>query len=51
MNVALELHDSQVLEVVRHEDGSGYAILHAYVYKSEGVPKSIQGLAATRMSA
>ena len=38
MNTAMEMHDSFLLELSTEADGSGFALFHAVVFRSEGVP-------------
>ena len=38
MNVAMEMHDSFVLELTQSEDGSGFILFRAVVHRSRGVP-------------
>ena len=36
MTLGMEFHDTRLLELVCNPDGSGYLLLHACVYRSEG---------------
>ena len=38
MNLAMEMHDSFVLELGRSLDGDGFILLKAVVHRSQGVP-------------
>ncbi len=38
MNVAIEMHDSSVVEITVRDDGSGFVLLDAVVFQSEGDP-------------
>ncbi len=38
MNSAIELHDSECLQVEVGDDGTGFVLLDAYVHRSEGRP-------------
>jgi hypothetical protein len=37
MTLGLEFHDARLLELVCKSDGTGYLLLHAYIYRSEGI--------------
>jgi hypothetical protein len=37
MTLGLEFHDARLLGLVCNSDGSGYLLLHAYIYRSEGI--------------
>jgi len=38
MNLAMEMHDSGVLEVSRGGDGTGFVLFHGSVFRSSGIP-------------
>lgn len=38
MNAAIELHDSECLEIEVGNEGNGFVLLDAYVHRSEGRP-------------
>jgi hypothetical protein len=38
MNVAIEMHDSECLNVETDEIGQGFVLLDAYVHRTEGEP-------------
>jgi hypothetical protein len=40
MNLAMEMHDSRVLEITVGADGRGFILFHGYVFRSDGVPGS-----------
>lgn len=44
MNTAIEMHDSSVLEVKVRENGSGFVLLDAVVFRSEGQPGVDDGM-------
>ena len=37
MTLGMEFHDAQLLGLDCDSDGSGYLLLHAYIYRSEGI--------------
>jgi hypothetical protein len=37
MTLGMEIHDSQLLDVVCNPDGIGHVLFHAYIYRSDGV--------------
>jgi hypothetical protein len=37
MTLGMEFHDAQLLGLDCGSDGSGYLLLHAYIYRSEGI--------------
>jgi hypothetical protein len=40
MNLAMEMHDSFVLDLGQSDDGKGFILFHAVIHRSLGVPCS-----------
>jgi len=36
MTQTMEIHDGKLLEIIRHDDGTGHVLFHAFIYRSEG---------------
>lgn len=44
VNTEIEMHDSSVVEVKQHDDGSGFVLLDAVIFRSEGLPGRDDGV-------